>query len=405
MSRLPIAVVGAGVGGLRAAEALRTAGHEAGIVILGDEAHSPYSRPPLSKDLLAGKREPDAIMLPPSSDLGDVTWRLGHPVASADLDAHHLVTTEGTTVEFEGLVIATGVRSRRLGLPGPVHGRYALRGLDDALTLRPLLRAGTRLVVIGAGFIGCEVAASARGLGCEVTVVAPERVPMERPLGVDLGAVLQRHHEEQGVAFRLGAGVATLLGDDHVTGVELASGEVLPCDLVLEAVGSAPNVEWLADNGLDLVDGVVCDEFMRVEGRADVVAVGDVARFPNALFGDLPLRVEHWNIPMETARRAAPALLAGLAGEEPKGEPFAPLPAFWTHQFDVRLQSFGAPGLGQGDIRVLAGDLDAGPVVVGYHRHGRLVGIVGTAGPKQLLPFRAQLLAEAQEAMRDSARS
>ncbi|ONH28081.1 ferredoxin reductase [Pseudofrankia asymbiotica] len=396
-----MAVVGAGIGGLRAAEALRDAGHDGPITVFGAEGHAPYSRPPLSKDLLAGQHGSDKIVLRATRDLGDVRWRLGEPVVACDLAARHLTTGDGAEVEFEGLVVATGVRSRRLSLAGPKIGRYALRGLDDALTLRPLLREGARLVVIGAGFIGCEVAATARRLGCEVTIVAPEQVPMERPLGFELGAMLMRRHLAHDVRFRLGRGVRALLGEDRVTGVVLTSGEVLGCDLVVEAVGSVPNVEWLTGNGLDLANGVNCDEFMRAEGRADVVAVGDVARFPNRMFEGVATRVEHWNIPLETARQAAPALLAGLADREPVGPAFAPLPVFWTHQFDIRLQSFGAPGLGLDDVRVLDGDLDEGPVVMGYHRAGRLVGIVGTGGPRQLLPHRARLLAEAAPTPRE----
>jgi 3-phenylpropionate/trans-cinnamate dioxygenase ferredoxin reductase component len=249
-----------------------------------------------------------------------------------------------------------------------------------------------RLVVIGAGFIGCEVAASARSLGCDVTVAAPEDVPMERPLGLRLGYALQRHHERHGVRFRMGSGAVSVRGDDRVTGLEIGGGEILPCDVLVEAVGSIPDVEWLDENGLDLTDGLVCDDHLRVQGRPEVVAVGDLARFPNALFGGISQRVEHWSMPTETARRAAPALLAGLSGTELPRSPFAPMPTFWTHQFEVRLQSFGAPGLGAADVRLLEGDFDDGPVVVGYHRDGRLVGIVGTGGPKQLLPYRAQLL-------------
>jgi NADPH-dependent 2,4-dienoyl-CoA reductase/sulfur reductase-like enzyme len=397
-SSSPIVIAGAGIGGLRTAEALRANGYAGKLIVVGAETHPPYSRPPLSKDLLCGRRSVAEISLRPMADLEPVEWRLGHSVVACSLSERSLLLANGDTLHFQGMAVATGVRPRRLDLPGPVAGRHVLRQLDDAIALRSLLGPGVRLVVIGAGFIGCEVAASARSLGCDVTVAAPEDVPMERPLGLRLGRALQRLHERHGVRFRMGTGAVSLRGDDRVTGLEIGGGDILPCDVLIEAVGSIPNVEWLDENGLDLTDGLVCDEHLRVEGRPDVVAVGDLARFPNALFGGISQRVEHWNIPTETARRAAPALLAGLSGTEPPASPFTPMPAFWTHQFEVRLQSFGAPGLGAADVRVLEGDFDDGPVVVGYYRDGQLVGIVGTGGPKQLLPYRAQLLSAAPSA-------
>jgi NADPH-dependent 2,4-dienoyl-CoA reductase/sulfur reductase-like enzyme len=387
-----IVIAGAGIGGLRAAEALRISGYTGKLIIVGAETHPPYSRPPLSKDLLCGRRAAQEISLRPMTDIEPAEWRLGHSVVACSLAERSLLLANGDALHFDGLVVATGVRPRRLALPGPTAGRYVLRDLDDALALRATLGSGARLVVIGAGFIGCEVAASARGLGCDVTVVAPEDVPMERPLGHELGEALRRHHERHGVGFRMGATAVSLRGDDRVTGLEITTGEVLPCDVLIEAVGSIPNVEWLDENGLDLTDGLACDEHLRVEGRSGIVAVGDLARFPNALFGGFPQRVEHWNMATETARRAAPALLAGLLGTEPPASPFAPMPTFWTHQFEVRLQSFGLPGLGAADIRLLEGNFEQGPVLVGYHRDGQLAGIVGTGGPRQLLPYREQLL-------------
>jgi 3-phenylpropionate/trans-cinnamate dioxygenase ferredoxin reductase component len=386
-----IVVVGAGIAGLRTAEALRSEGFDGELVMIGDEVHPPYSRPPLSKDLLAGRHSPEDIALKPVRDLGNISWRLGATVVAATLANREVLLEDASTIAYDGLVIATGVRSRRLDLPGPVAGRHALRSLTDAMTLRPLLGPDRRVVVIGAGFIGCEVAATARLLGCEVTVVAPEAVPMERPLGHALGGELRRRHEDRGVQFRLQHTINSVHGDEAVTAVELATGEVLPCDVMLEAVGSIPNVEWLRHNDISLVDGVVCDSHLEVEGHEQVVAVGDVAHFPHAMFGGVTARVEHWNVPTETARQAAATLAARLAGRPLDNEPFFMLPVFWTHQFDTRLQSFGLPGLGAGDIRVLSGSLDGG-VVMGYFSQDRLVGIVGTTGPKELLPYRAQLL-------------
>ena len=279
------------------------------------------------------------------------------------------------------MVAATGVAARRLPLDAPESARHVVRTLDDAERLRADLVADASVVVIGAGFIGCEVAATARGLGATVHVVDPLRVPLVRPLGTDLGAALQRRHEGHGVTFHLGRTVAHVeLVGDQPTGVVLDDGTPLPCTVLVEAVGSRPNTSWLEGNGLDLADGVLCDAALRpLTGSGpvpDVVVVGDIARFPNALFDDEPRRVEHWNIPTETAKRAARTLVAALDGAPvPPPEPFAPMPAFWSDQYDLRLQSFGLPGIGGDDIRVLEGDLD-GEAAVGYHRDGALVGVV-----------------------------
>jgi NADPH-dependent 2,4-dienoyl-CoA reductase/sulfur reductase-like enzyme len=238
---------------------------------------------------------------------------------------------------------------------------------------------GTRLVVIGAGFVGCEVAATARRLEVEVDVVAPDAVPMNRPLGRELGAALQRRHEAHGVRFHLGAVpvefLSTTSDPDRVGAVKLTDGSVIETDIVVEAVGSDPNVEWLADNGLDLQDGLLCDHELRVEGRPDLVACGDIARFPNLLFDDRPRRVEHWTMVTDTARKAGHTLGSYLVAAELDRTPFRPLPSFWSDQYDLRIQSFGAVGLGPDDVRVLEGDLD-GEVALGYHRDGALMGVV-----------------------------
>jgi NADPH-dependent 2,4-dienoyl-CoA reductase/sulfur reductase-like enzyme len=231
------------------------------------------------------------------------------------------------------------------------------------------------VVVVGAGFIGCEVAATAVSLGvAEVTVVDPLPLPMVGPLGELLGRALLKRHEERGVRFVLGTGVSGFAGEDRVTGVVLSDGTVLEADVVVESVGSVANTEWLDGNGLDLTDGVLTDDRLRVGGRPEVVAVGDVARFPNARYDGVPRRVEHWSIPADTAKHAARTLV----GAEPA--PFAPLPTFWSDQHEFRLQSFGAPALGKGDVRILDGDPE-GDVLVGYHTGRRLVGVVALGGP------------------------
>ncbi|MER6271486.1 FAD-dependent oxidoreductase [Streptomyces sp900105755] len=386
-----IVVAGASMAGLRAAEQLRAAGWTGAITLVGDEPHMPYNRPPLSKEVLAGKASFESLAFRPRAGVADVEWRLGRKAVAASLDERTVRLDDGTELPYDGLVVATGMRPRRLDCPGPSAGRHTVRTLDDARGLRAALtRPGARVVVVGAGFIGCEVAATAAGLGvAEVTVVDPLPLPMAGPLGELLGRALLKRHQERGVRFALGTGVAGFVGGDRVTGVELGDGSVLAADVVVESVGSVANTEWLDGNGLDLTDGVLTDAWLRAGGRPDVVAVGDVARFPNARYDGVPRRVEHWCIPTDTAKHAARTLVG-----DPAPVPFAPLPTFWSDQHDFRLQSFGAPVLGKEDVRVLDGDPE-GDVLVGYHHDGRLVGVVALGGPAMAASaarYRAELL-------------
>ncbi|MFE1885848.1 NAD(P)/FAD-dependent oxidoreductase [Streptomyces diastatochromogenes] len=392
-----IVVAGASMAGLRAAEQLRTAGWTGAITLVGDEPHMPYNRPPLSKEVLAGRAPFESLAFRPRASVADVEWRLGRTAVAARLDERTVRLDDGEALPYDGLVVATGMRPRRLRCPGPLTGRHTVRTLADAQGLREALtRPDARVVVVGAGFIGCEVAATAVGLGvAEVTVVDPLPLPMVGPLGELLARALLKRHEERGVRFRLGTGVQGFEGDRTVTGVVLDDGSVVPADVVVESVGSIANTEWLDGNGLDLTDGVLTDELLRVGGRPEVVAVGDVARFPNARYDGVPRRVEHWSIPTDTAKQAAKTLVAHLVGGgETEPAPFAPLPTFWSDQHDFRLQSFGAPALGLADVRILDGDTDGG-VLAGYHTGGRLVGVVALGGPgvaSAAARYRAELL-------------
>ncbi|MFC8127626.1 NAD(P)/FAD-dependent oxidoreductase [Streptomyces sp. NPDC057302] len=390
MATAGIAVVGASLGGLRAAEQLRAAGWAGAITVYGDETHLPYNRPPLSKEVLAGEAPATATELRHRPSIGDVEWLLGTAVESADLAARTLTLADGSVHAYEGLVAATGVRPRRLPLAGGPP-RHVVRTLEDSAGLRRQLGVGVRVLVIGSGFIGCEVAATARKAGCEVTVVAPEAEPMMLAVGEALGRVLRGRHEARGVRFRMGRLVSEL----REGGVVLDDGSVCAADVVVEAVGSVPNVEWLrggggAGLGLDLTDGILCDAHLRIGGLPYAVAVGDVARFPNPRYGEVARRVEHWSMPADCAKHAARVLVAGLGGgasatspaSMPDGlAPFAPLPSFWSDQFDVRVQSFGLPGVGE-RVRLLEGDAGAeeGDVVFGYYVGERLVGVVALGG-------------------------
>lgn len=396
-----VVVVGASLGGLRAAEQLRAAGHDGPISVIGEEAYLPYNRPPLSKDVLADPGDDDAERLHGKlafrrrASVDDVEWVVGRRAISSDLDARTLTLDDGQVLTYDGLVVATGLRARRLDLAGPVAGRHVVRTLEDALGLRAAVRASATAVVIGAGFVGCETAASLHKLGLEVTVVDPFTVAFERALGLQLGGSIQRHLEAAGVGFRTGVGVSAYVGAaarGRVAGVRLDDGTTIPTGLVVEAVGSVCNTEWLSGNGLDLSDGVLTDNDLRVVGAECVVAVGDVARFPNALFDGCPRRVEHWSMPTDTAKRAAATLMADLSGDAALDRPFAPIPSFWSDLLDLRLQAFGSPALGD-EALVEEGDLDrlSEGALVSYLRDGRLVGNVAINLP----PVRQRALRDA----------
>lgn len=277
-----VVVVGGSMAGLRAAEALRNAGWQDKIVIIGEEPYMPYNRPPLSKGFLAEAGPVDPLFFRVSRGACDITWRLGAVVSRADLD-RHLVWADDEPLAWDGLIVATGLRPRRLALPGPKDGRYVLRTHTEATELHAALRTASRLVVIGAGFIGCEVAVTARTMGLEVDVVAPESAPIERPLGSIVGAELRRRHESRGIRFHLGVLPTRFDKAGKAKTVSLSDGRELEADVIVEAIGCAPNVEWLHGNGLDLSDGALCDGAMRLEGRSDVTECGDVARFQPAI--------------------------------------------------------------------------------------------------------------------------
>ena len=397
----PVVILGAGMAGLRTAEALRRNGYDGELVVVGEEPHLPYNRPPLSKEVLADQVSHDVVAFPMRSAIDTVEWILGHRAVGLDAVDRVVHLDDGQRITCDGVVIATGLRPRRLPIDAPPPdasaGRHVLRTLDDAAALRAELGPGVRVVVLGAGFIGCEVAATARKLGCEVTSVAIDPYPMVRPLGELIGAEMQRRHEAHGVRFRLGVGVTGFTGSDRVTGVELSDGEVVPADVVVEAISSHCNTEWLESSGLDVSDGVLTDGLLRactpdgspVDG---VHAVGDLARFANPLFDEVPRRVEHWNIPTETGKRTGAALAAHLGGagyESLADSPFAPMPAFWSDQYDLRIQSYGMLGRAD-DQRLLEGSLD-GEFVMGYFLGTDLVGVVGVGMLPQTNAYRAEI--------------
>ena len=376
-----VLVVGASLAGVRAAEQLRAAGYADAITLIGDESHLPYSRPPLSKEALTGDVPlPAGVGLRMRASLGGVEWRLGVAASALDLERRTVTCADGGEHRYDGLVVATGLRPRRLVARADADA-IARRTAEDALLHRAALAPARRVVVIGAGFLGCEIASAARCRGCAVTVVDPLAAPMIRGVGRSVGERLRALHEKHGVAYRLGTSVASASRDGDVCVLVLDDGSHLLADVVVEAVGCIPNVEWLADAPLDLSDGVLCDGALRVGRLPDVVAVGDVARFPNPRFDAVARRVEHWSMAGDTAAHAARTLRAHLAGTDAPESDFAPLPSFWSDQFGVRIQAIGLPALGD-RVELLYGKLDdaragGSGFVTAHLRADQVVGVIG----------------------------
>jgi 3-phenylpropionate/trans-cinnamate dioxygenase ferredoxin reductase component len=393
----PVVIVGASMGGLRAAETLRKSGYTGRLVVIGDEPHAPYNRPPLSKEVLAEQVDHAAVAFPLSEVLDDVEWILGNAVISTDLEAHTITLADSQVLEYNSLIIATGLRPRRLELPGqPVQGAHAIRTLDDAMALRLELKPGARVVVYGAGFIGCEAAATATKLGATVTVVGKGPVPMLRPLGQQLAEDIQRRHEAHGVRFVMNTYLTEILGDSSVTGVVLDNGETLECDVLIESIGSLPNTEFLEGNDIDIDSGVHVNSALhalRKDGTpwSNVFAIGDVARFPIPQFDPQTRRVEHWNIPTEMARKVGKQVALQL-GEDIEAHAtevaknFAPIPSFWSDQFEVSLLAYGLLDQGQ-EIRLLEGEV-GGDCIYGYYKGDDMVGVCGIGMRSKVMGYR-----------------
>ncbi|MDJ0866032.1 MAG: FAD-dependent oxidoreductase [Myxococcota bacterium] len=379
-----IAVVGASLAGLRTVEALRGRGYDGRISWIGDEKHAPYDRPPLSKEILRGDWEPERTSLV-RDDFGalDTDLRLGRRAVALDAAARELELEGGERVGWEGLVIATGARARRLPGAPALEGLFELRTLDDALAIRRALDGGPRVVVVGGGFIGAEVAASCRRLGLEVAVVEMLGSPLEQALGPEIGAVCAALHRDHGVELRLGTGVAAIEGAGRVERVRLDDGSSLAADVVVVGIGVVPATDWLAGSGVALDDGVVCDERC-ASSVPGVVAVGDVARWSNPRYGE-SMRVEHWTNAVEMASAAAARLLDGEAGE-----PFAPVPFVWSDQFDAKIQVAGRPRAGD-QVRLVHGGFEERKFVALYGRAGRLVGAVAWNRARRLMDWRKAL--------------
>jgi NADPH-dependent 2,4-dienoyl-CoA reductase/sulfur reductase-like enzyme len=370
-----VLIVGASAGGLAVAEALRREGYAGGLTLLGAEKRLPYDRPPLSKKVLSGAWEPGQTQLRPDTELVklDAEFILGDPAVRLDLGAREVKTASGRALRAEAIVLATGLEPRRLPGQEPWAGVHVLRTLDDALALRADLLEGPRLVVVGDGVLGTEIAATARSMGVEVTLVGPQSAPLASQLGPQVGGYLASLHADHGVKLRLGVGVEALVGENgRVRGVRLAGGEELPADVVVVAIGSRPAIGWLADSGLRLADGIVCDS--RCQAADGVYAVGDAAFWHHEGLGT-GLRLENRTNAVEQGVAVAGNILG-------KDRPYTPVPYFWTDQFDAKLQVYGLLPA-HAEVAIVDGDPARRQFVALYGSGGRVTGVVGWNMVKQ----------------------
>ncbi len=402
-----LVIAGASLAGVQAAQVLRREGFDGRLVMIGDEPHQPYDRPPLSKEYLtAEEADEERIKLRATADPDAlaIDWRLGRRAVGLDTTASTITLDDGEQIGWDGLVIATGARPRRLpgqdaGAEGPVAGPLELRTLDDARRLRAVLDGGaTSLVVCGAGFIGAEVAASARQRGLDVTLIDAAPIPMDRVLDRDAGQAVADLHRANGVDVRLGVKVngfaaaeadagAGSAGGGGATVVQLDDGSEIVADAVVVGIGVIPNTDWLEGTSLTIDDGVVTDA--TTLAAPGIVAAGDVARWPNARFDDRLMRVEQWDNAIDMGGHAARRLLAELDGGE--ATPFAPVPWFWSDQYDRKIQLAGLVGP---TAEVVQGTIAEGRFVQIYgDDDGRCCGALCWNRPRQAIQAR-QLIAE-----------
>jgi NADPH-dependent 2,4-dienoyl-CoA reductase/sulfur reductase-like enzyme len=377
-----IVVAGASLGGLRAAEALRLEGYTGELTIVGGEKHfPPYDRPPLSKEILKGHWEEDRARLKASADLG-ADLVLGQRIIQLHGAENEIELEDHSRIGFDGLIVATGASPRLLSTIDPtMPGVYVLRTYDEAVALREALSSGTpRVSIIGAGWIGCEVAATCRGWGLEVTVIEYFPQPLERTLGRVMGAWAADVHRSHGVDLRTGVSVTGVSGGGRVERVNLDDGTSVAADIVVVAIGVAPETKWLEGNGLDLENGVLCDETLRAVGADNIVAVGDVARWPNPMF-DRVMRVEHWSNAVEQAAIAAYTLLHTKA----ESKSYSAVPYVWSDQYDLKIQYVGTAGEFHS---ILEGSTEAGKFVAGYETDGVLVGALCVNSPARMIRYK-----------------
>jgi NADPH-dependent 2,4-dienoyl-CoA reductase/sulfur reductase-like enzyme len=379
-----LVIVGASLAGHRAAQAARGAGFDGDLIVVGDERHPPYTRPPLSKELLAGEQEVDRVHFP--SDKFEAQWRLGVSAVSLDRGRRRVVLSDGDELAYDRVILATGSRARSWpGSGAELEGVYVLRNLDDALALRAALDRRPRVAIVGAGFIGCEVAQTARKRGLDVTLIDIAATPM-LPLGPTLGEWCAELHRDNGVDLRLGTGVAALLGNGRVEAVELGDGERIAADVVVVGLGAVPNTEWLAGSGLTVNPGLECDVTLTAVDDPDILSAGDIVSWPHPLADGEALRIEHWTVAAEQGQLAGRNALVPPAERKPYDAP----PYFWSDQYDKKIQSLGLPGRAD-RLEVIEATPDRSRVVYAGERDGHLVGIVAINAARRLGSYRMAL--------------
>jgi 3-phenylpropionate/trans-cinnamate dioxygenase ferredoxin reductase component len=357
-------IVGASLAGAKAAEALRRQGFEGKVTLIGEEGERPYERPPLSKEFLRGEAGPEKLFIHKEGyyEAVGVELRLGQKVISIDIDDNAVLLASGERVPYTALLLSTGARPRRLPLPGAdLLGVHYLRDLASSAVLRGAIEGASRVAVIGAGWIGCEVAASARQLGAPVTVVEIAELPLQKVLGPELGRFYRDVHSDHGVEMHLGVEPVALAGSEVVEGVRLADGHTLPADVVVVGIGADPRAELAEQAGLTSENGIITDEYLETS-RPGVFAAGDAANSFHPLFG-AHVRVEHW----ANARHQGPAAARNILGRR---EPYSRVPYFYSDQYDVSMEYSGyAPAW---DEVVFRGDLASRAFLAFWVKDGRV---------------------------------
>ncbi|QLL06231.1 NAD(P)/FAD-dependent oxidoreductase [Mycobacterium vicinigordonae] len=380
-----ITVVGASLAGLSTCRALRAMGYDGRVTLIGDEPHRPYDRPPLSKEYLLGAASPEKIeLLTDQDDALELDWRLGSSATRLEVDDLKVVLSNGEKISSDAVILATGARARILPATGHLAGVHTLRTLEDSNALRETLLRGGHLVVIGAGFIGAEVASSARMLGNDVTVVEAMPAPLSATLGADIGHICASLHADHGVRLIAGVGVDRVVGRDTVEAVHLADGRKLRADAVVVGIGAQPNTDWLSGSVIHLDNGIRTDSACRTN-VSRVVAVGDCASSYNA-HARRYLRVEHWTNALEQPKTAVAALLR--ADFSPR--PYTRLPYFWSDQYGARLQFAGYRREGD-NVRVVEGSPQDRSFLAVYERDGDPVAVFGMNHSKQFNRWRHRL--------------
>lgn len=376
-----IVIVGGGLAAARTAEQLRRSEYTGRITIVSEEVHLPYDRPPLSKEVL--RKELDDVALKPREwyDEQGITLRLGSAATGLDSADQTVTLDDGTALGYDELVIATGLVPRRIPALPDLEGIRVLRSFDESMALRERASAARHAVVVGAGFIGCEVAASMRSLGVDVVLVEPQPTPLAAVLGEQIGELVARLHRGEGVDVRLGLGVAEVRGQGRVDTVVLTDGTELAADLVVIGIGSRPATEWLEGTGVDVENGVVCDEAGRTSAP-NVWALGDVASWRDTTGHQA--RVEHWSNVADQARVVVPAML----GQDVPSA--VVVPYFWSDQYDIKIQCLGEP---EATDTVHLVEDDGRKFLAYYERDGVLVGVVGGGMPGKVMKLRTKIAA------------